>query len=837
MPATPARSALIDDTVDPDEPADARTDNDAAFLAAADDGSEIEDSDEEDADAGDRDALPAAPARLAASAARPTTLGAPTAADFWSRADKPEWNPVVDITEAPFDESTEFVFSEAHLEAVHENLAASKSIVWQEEGEDFQNKAFVGDRDCSPKGPEPGLRKEFWCNLHEAVHPDLSPSPTVEQIYDPLFLFFIMFQPTLWLNLGHTTDKYAANVEARVSLAFRQEKNRDPKGWKPWRPLFAGGMFFWHLLIRFWGILIYRSATKKKSYDHWRAWDSSGYEAGHGFYDSAIAKCMPFYVFAQIRRYMHWTDNESREAKNAANKAHADYDPCYKISPIYDWCNAMWKKMANPACTVAIDEITVLSFVYGPTALMKRTPGKKVSQGFQSIAMVSKYVIDGFGLTFVHGFLWDLNKQRPNQLPHRVDPGMSDTMNNVLLLCLICLPAGSEYYTLYQDNRFNQVQLILHLWYCLHLFVVGTFRANYIPASNVKAHMFPAATWAKAAPTDNQKRSYRDEPARMSSFLGVTIKTLYDTGFTRLVMSTPGHGNHRVQKTKQRRKTMNTAVKKWMKDEDADEYTQKMDNVDVNDHRLALMPILLMSWKWTWAPVCWMMTEGCIMIYATHVMLVSMKNNDGRRSRHSTQRLKPMDEKDFRRVLGLKMMDYHGDAGYWFEAESFFTTSAGQNSESARAYARPAVAAAASAQPMAKPKRGPKPTSNSTARFSCDEHEIVDLPRGDKGQIRQLTCRFCGNRTARSMCLTCPDRPALHHPRTTGGQAPNVEWPCSRLYHDQSCEAKWCHSEWKDASAEFNAHPQVTALGKKQAVRNKPNKSKAASPYIFAPKR
>ena len=108
-------------------------------------------------------------------------------------------------------------------------------------------------------------------------------------------------------------------------------------------------------------------------------------------------------------------------------------------------------------------------------------------------------------------------------------------------------------------------------------------------------------------------------------------------------------------------------------------------------------------------------------------------------------------------------------------------------------------------------------------------------------EVRELTeppsCRFCGNRTARSMCLTCPDRPALHHPRTTNGQAPNVEWPCSRLYHDQSFEAKWCHSDSKGASAEFNAHPQVTALGKKQAVRNKPNKSKAASPYIFAPKR
>ena len=93
-------------------------------------------------------------------------------------------------------------------------------------------------------------------------------------------------------------------------------------------------------------------------------------------------------------------DNECAEAKAAAQKGAATHDPCYKLRPLFVILNTMFLPVVNCAMRVAVDEITMLSFVYGPAALMKRTPGKKTSQGFQSIAMCSKYVIMGIGLSF-----------------------------------------------------------------------------------------------------------------------------------------------------------------------------------------------------------------------------------------------------------------------------------------------------------------------------------------------------------------------------------------------------------------------------------------------------
>ena len=58
--------------------------------------------------------------------------------------------------------------------------------------------------------------------------------------------------------------------------------------------------------------------------------------------------------------------------------------PCYKLRPLFVILNTMFLPVVNCAMRVAVDEITMLSFVYGPAALMKRTPGKKTSQGFQS---------------------------------------------------------------------------------------------------------------------------------------------------------------------------------------------------------------------------------------------------------------------------------------------------------------------------------------------------------------------------------------------------------------------------------------------------------------------
>jgi hypothetical protein len=131
----------------------------------------------------------------------------------------------------------------------------------------------------------------------------------------------------------------------------------------------------------------------------------------------------------------------------------------------------MFLPVVNCAMRVAVDEITMLSFVYGPAALMKRTPGKKTSQGFQLIAMCSKYVIMGIGLSFLHQFRWDLS-QSGEPL---IDPVMSPTMHRVLELYIDVIPPGAMYYSLYQDNRFNQARLTLNLWYLLRLFVIRTY--------------------------------------------------------------------------------------------------------------------------------------------------------------------------------------------------------------------------------------------------------------------------------------------------------------------------------------------------------------------------
>eukprot|EP01050_Picozoa_sp_SAG11_P036077 SAG11_NODE_13548_length_650_cov_1.172414_1_plen_197_part_10 len=184
----------------------------------------------------------------------------------------------------------------------------------------------------------------------------------------------------------------------------------------------------------------------------------------------------------------------------------------------------------------------------------------------------------------------------------------------------------------------------------------------------------------------------------MGTRSGLTIRSGFDCGKTTLVMSKPGCGQEKVQREKQRRAFL--PKKLSQKDADANEYSNEMDPVDVNDHRLAGMPIMLTSFKWTWSPVLWMMTEVCINVYALHVMLVDEFNKEEqqaeerRRQREATRRRssrgsaaaaaspepaprvqrEPMEEKQFRCMLGLRMMSYTGTSGYWFEADEFHPT-------------------------------------------------------------------------------------------------------------------------------------------------------------------
>jgi hypothetical protein len=80
--------------------------------------------------------------------------------------------------------------------------------------------------------------------------------------------------------------------------------------------------------------------------------------------------------------------------------------------------------------------------------------------------------------------------------------------------------------------------------------------------------------------------------------------------------------------------------------------------------------MVLHSWKWTWTPVLLMFDTAKTNTYSQHVLLCADYNKRNALGHDDPRYLRPYTTKEFYRILGLKMMKYRAETGYFCESEA-----------------------------------------------------------------------------------------------------------------------------------------------------------------------
>jgi hypothetical protein len=75
----------------------------------------------------------------------------------------------------------------------------------------------------------------------------------------------------------------------------------------------------------------------------------------------------------------------------------------------------------------------------------------------------------------------------------------------------------------------------------------------------------------------------------------------------------------------------------------------------------------LQSHKWTWTPALLIIDTAKTNAYAQHVLLCDDYNRQHKLTHKDKQYARPLTAKQFYRILGLKMIKYKYNGGYWFE--------------------------------------------------------------------------------------------------------------------------------------------------------------------------
>ena len=448
---------------------------------------------------------------------------------------------------------------------------------------------------------------------------------------------------------------------------------------------------------------------------------------------------------------------------------------------------------------------------------MKRTPGKKVSQGFQLLAIAAKYRFNFLtktgtpfkvGTACVHQFVFDLSKGVDKT--RLLIPGMANIYNLVIYLCKRVVPPGGKFYRLWQDNRFNTPKLPAILYGALRLFCTGTIKMNMFPlGKELSSRMIPPE-WTGKSITENKKKDLRLQPPRVCRYGGLTLVFVFDQGLTKMVTTLPTQINQYVDKEKQRRSFLE--VKRWKKLQLADKYSNAMDPVDIVDHRASNHPVRLQSHKWTWSPICAMLTESILFTHSLHIMLCSsfnvaladaieQGNEHGPLHSHKDY-CRPLTSKEFYRKLGLVGMEYSGNSGYWCEprqvrawrervaaAGAAVATGAAGAGAATGAGVAAAVGGGGGSDTAGRASKNPsllRRAAQEEHRFDGAGHTLQRLPASQKGNAANATCAYCKVRSANWKCIKC--KVPLHMP--TGLAA----WPCRDAYHNKR-RRKSCASD------------------------------------------
>lgn len=214
----------------------------------------------------------------------------------------------------------------------------------------------------------------------------------------------------------------------------------------------------WELLLWICVLIMHSLRGSSRLRDLWRTDDV--------YYCPLMSKIgMSYERWAMIRKYLHIAPVvQPEESRN---------DKYFKIRLMLTEVILNSKLYAPYAEKYSVDEMTM--DYHGRTHLTNRTPSKKVSEGFQCVALSTSggYVID---MHFDHDEF---------VLTH---PKLSLTCNRVLRLCssLRKRPFDIKYATIFMDNRFSHPVMASILLKEMYLYSTGTWRINYGVPSLIK---------------------------------------------------------------------------------------------------------------------------------------------------------------------------------------------------------------------------------------------------------------------------------------------------------------------------------------------------------------
>ena len=169
-----------------------------------------------------------------------------------------------------------------------------------------------------------------------------------------------------------------------------------------------------------------------------------------------IRNAMPINRYIEIKRYLHFVDNE----KASQNKD----DKAFKLRPIYDYLNEKFKSFGIFSRELSIDEQIVR--YYGKNGLKQFMRGKPIRFGFKQWIMCC-------GRT---GYCYQMDLYQGKE-KKETGSMFKDTLGGKVVLAMTQHLDNTSDHEIYLDNFFTSYKLLAHMK-DLGIRVTGTTRAN-----------------------------------------------------------------------------------------------------------------------------------------------------------------------------------------------------------------------------------------------------------------------------------------------------------------------------------------------------------------------
>ena len=569
--------------------------------------------------------------------------------------------------------------------------------------------------------------------------------------------------------------------ELHEGNAYTRKKQRR------WKPIGED----WHLMVRWFGVVVWRSATKQGRTDHANAFTKLGPFDNAGNFDQHVSDTMPAAQWEGIKSFFSGYDET--EVAPLLDPECESHDPLAKVNDILNEVRGNAERLMNPTEFTSADESTFNCGAYGQSGVLRQIRGKSVaSNGFQLWMLAFKYHSKVWLTEVDHAndCLREVNVTVPatwvvRLTPHKrtgnggqviIDPDLGLIGNGMLNLYarLHAANPNRKWGTTFFDNLFPSVRFFGWLVVVFNEKFCCTLNGNFQSHGAGRILAQPPANL-----TDRKIAVLRELPPHIGWKREVTIMSCFDTGFCRLATCERDKVFEFVMYTQRRRLFLELREK--YKLAALQHYSDEMNAVDLVDARVQFMLLMIQSWNWLHYFTMSQMSLACVLAHAAHVMLV-----EHHQKKTGKFHKPPMGAKEFRERLGMGMMRFTAEGEY--EGESPKKT-------------KPA--------PDKKARAPAKPTSMK------ERGEGVHNPVRSGKQYKQI-CAYCGKKSAVSKCSKCGVH--LHAPTNADGCYQNTagqQWPCFGEYHsEEHYEQSYEFHKATKGKGKFKLPPSVAKVAK-----------------------